>query len=165
MKTKLRCRAEGCEKLEFSRSLCKAHYAKDRRADPIRKAATKEKYMRKFRTPRGRLNIASGSAKKRLLEWAIDLEQYEKLVLQNCSYCNTSIDAQTGSGLDRIDCSRGYTLDNVIPCCGDCNRLRGDTFTVKETYIMVQALQKYRNGIKNKQELKKIKEKDQYQLF
>jgi hypothetical protein len=30
------------------------------------------------------------------------------------------------SGLDRIDSDKGYTLDNVVPCCRNCNRAKSD---------------------------------------
>lgn len=29
------------------------------------------------------------------------------------------------NGLDRIDPSKGHTSDNVVPCCWDCNRMKG----------------------------------------
>ena len=28
-------------------------------------------------------------------------------------------------GLDRVDNSRGYQADNVVPCCADCNYMKG----------------------------------------
>lgn len=64
--------------------------------------------------------------------------QLESLVTQICHYCGTppyalSINSPQGSearkehskflynGLDRKDSDRGYTLDNVVPCCKRCN--------------------------------------------
>lgn len=29
------------------------------------------------------------------------------------------------NGLDRIDSSKGHTSDNVVPCCWDCNHMKG----------------------------------------
>lgn len=30
------------------------------------------------------------------------------------------------NGLDRVDSFRGYTIDNVVPCCFDCNRAKNN---------------------------------------
>jgi len=27
-------------------------------------------------------------------------------------------------GLDRIDNTKGYVIDNVVPCCGHCNLMK-----------------------------------------
>ena len=35
-----------------------------------------------------------------------------------CFYCGVAIET---IGLDRIDNSRGYEIDNVVPCCPICN--------------------------------------------
>lgn len=37
-----------------------------------------------------------------------------------CYYCGGSLPRQ-GTGLDRLDSSRGYELDNVVACCRSCN--------------------------------------------
>ena len=37
----------------------------------------------------------------------------------------------TYNGIDRVDNTRGYTLDNVVPCCFKCNRAK-DTMTKEE---------------------------------
>lgn len=57
------------------------------------------------------------------LEWNLTPGQYEMLTAQECSYCGASLG--NGLGLDRIDNDRGYLPNNVNPCCGPCNRLRG----------------------------------------
>ena len=38
-----------------------------------------------------------------------------------CFYCNTDI--QT-IGLDRVDNFKGYTIDNIVSCCTDCNTMK-----------------------------------------
>ena len=48
------------------------------------------------------------------------------------------------SGVDRIDSSKGYTKDNVVPCCGKCNRMKGDLPQDK----WIQHLQKVLNHLK-----------------
>lgn len=32
----------------------------------------------------------------------------------------------TYNGLDRIDSSKGHSPDNIVPCCWDCNEMKGD---------------------------------------
>jgi len=62
-----------------------------------------------------------------------------------CIYCNSLI-RSTGSGLDRIDNSKVYTIDNVNPCCGVCNDIRGDNLTVEEMKVAMNAILNYRDG-------------------
>lgn len=40
---------------------------------------------------------------------------------KSCTYCGSDIDT---IGLDRIDATRGYTTDNVTPCCSRCNEMK-----------------------------------------
>ena len=41
-----------------------------------------------------------------------------------------------GPSLDRIDSTRGYTLDNVAVICGRCNRLKSDA-SLSELKLLV----------------------------
>jgi hypothetical protein len=61
-----------------------------------------------------------------------------------CHYCGESILAETGIGLDRVDNSRGYTTDNVLPCCGGCNVVRSDVLTVEEMEAAMAAVLRLR---------------------
>lgn len=73
-------------------------------------------------------------AKRRNLEWSLNKEQVKKLTKQDCHYCGIEpqqIISQTGcngpyiyNGLDRIDNSKGYIIDNVVPCCKFCNQAK-----------------------------------------
>lgn len=76
---------------------------------------------------------------RRGLDWEISKSKFNQLVKEPCHYCHEPIQA-TGVGLDRIDNSKGYTLDNVLPCCGDCNKTRGDRLTVEEMEAAMHAV-------------------------
>lgn len=99
------------------------------------------------RTPRGRYKLALRIAKRRKLLWTISQEDYLQLILQPCFYCSNLLDkpVEAGIGLDRIDNSTGYTIENVLSCCGSCNSVRGDILTVEETRVAIDAVLELRN--------------------
>jgi hypothetical protein len=69
------------------------------------------------------------NAKLRNLEFALTIEDFYALSQKPCYYCGTekSNCSSTTSvkflynGLDRVDNSIGYTLDNCVSCCRQCN--------------------------------------------
>ena len=71
------------------------------------------------------------SAKKRGICFELSESDFHKIVQQKCYYCGSekkNIKKSTSengdyiySGIDRVDSRRGYTLDNVVPCCWICN--------------------------------------------
>lgn len=73
-------------------------------------------------------------AKDRSLEFKIDDNQFRKLTKQNCYYCglgpSTIQHSKNNSGdyiyngIDRVDNSRGYEIDNCVSCCSVCNRMK-----------------------------------------
>lgn len=71
-------------------------------------------------TPRTKLRNYKYGANRRQLEFKIDTEYFEELIVQNCHYCGL-----TGGGVDRIDSDEGYIPGNCFPCCGQCNRMKG----------------------------------------
>ena len=81
-------------------------------------------------------------AKKRELECSLQFEEYEKLSVGKCYYCNNEFGPQpiTGHGIDRLDNSKGYMIDNVVTCCWDCNALKQDMLTPEETKAAVRAI-------------------------
>ena len=45
-------------------------------------------------------------------------------------------------GVDRIDNSKPYTLDNIVPCCGACNAIKGSILTDTEMREVGKVLSK-----------------------
>ena len=59
---------------------------------------------------------------------ALTLKHVEGLIAGNCYYCGIS-PRQKGrgmlyNGIDRFDNAKGYTIENCVPACGTCNRLK-----------------------------------------
>ncbi|HLX52952.1 MAG TPA: hypothetical protein VKR58_03375, partial [Aquella sp.] len=102
------------------------------------------------RTVKGRYYQTFYSAKERKLLFTLTLEEYTKLLAALCYYCNNVLkkNEEHGIGLDRIDNSkdRGYTIDNVLPCCGTCNKIRQDLLTVEETKVVISTLIEFRKN-------------------
>jgi hypothetical protein len=77
------------------------------------------------RSLRTRFNQGRHQARKRGLEWTLSFEEYVALITNaRCHYDAAHELNPTGTGLDRIDNSRGYHIDNVVPCCRECNEQR-----------------------------------------
>jgi len=76
------------------------------------------------------------SAKHRNVPWDLNENDAHKLMRQNCFYCGATPNTIGGTslfnglfiynGLDRFDNSRGYNIDNVVPCCFKCNNAKLD---------------------------------------
>jgi hypothetical protein len=71
------------------------------------------------------------SAKDRGFPVDLNLKHFEELLDLGCQYCGTDLSLQNGYCLDRIDNSKGYTDNNVTPCCKECNLAKG-TRTVSQ---------------------------------
>lgn len=75
-------------------------------------------------------------SKKRNLAFDLSEEEFRNLITSNCFYCGCSpknekkMPEYAGSlfynGIDRVDNTRGYSLDNCVPCCIICNKAKRD---------------------------------------
>lgn len=66
----------------------------------------------------------------------------DNIFYENCFYCGTD----KKIGCDRIDNSKGHTVDNVVPCCYRCNVVRADYYTVDEMKIIGKTLIEIENN-------------------
>jgi 5-methylcytosine-specific restriction endonuclease McrA len=101
------------------------------------------------RSMKTRLQGYKNGAKKRNFEWELSYEEFVKISTQNCFYCNNKPyvwDCMTNSpslqkdspnvnpkdyeivfnGIDRYNSKLGYSLENCVPCCKNCNRAKSD---------------------------------------
>lgn len=79
-------------------------------------------------------------ALKRNKKWELSDSQFVELIYKNCSYCgvlpSTTVNPTNGhslafsratecfvtyNGIDRVDSSKGYTSENTVTCCQQCN--------------------------------------------
>lgn len=108
---------------------------------------------RYYMTAKGRYNIAKRNALKSKKvnskkEFNLTLKQYTNILKKyknKCFYCDDKIE-NNGVGLDRIDSSKGYSIDNVVTCCRNCNFLKGEHLTKHETLKIIQLIKSLRGG-------------------
>ncbi len=131
------------EKLYISKCINCGHIFEAKRLGDIKKSSKTNRNTCKYCTIVGDnsginkhyLNYKIG-AEKRGLEFKLSPEEFTSLIYQNCAYCNKppqELLYKSGksikninyvNGIDRIDSSRGYLLDNCVPCCTMCNRMK-----------------------------------------
>lgn len=86
-------------------------------------------------------NTYKKTAKVRNYNFNLSREEFTYLILSPCFYCNVSNsncrkdrltdDLLKYNGVDRLDNSIGYELDNVVSCCNKCNIMK-NTMSVSE---------------------------------
>ena len=64
-------------------------------------------------------------ARKNNYEWSLTFDEFQNLITQPCKYCGDSSGGENCyRGIDRINNSLGYTLQNCVPCCKLCNLMK-----------------------------------------
>lgn len=79
--------------------------------------------------------------------------RWRKEVVLECFYCRISqkelklvgMKSQTQKivgvlGIDRLDSNKGYTVENIVPCCFTCNQVKSNRFSPKEMQIIGTAI-------------------------
>jgi len=79
-------------------------------------------------------NTYKRNAIKRKLTFELSKDIFRQMTQDHCHYCG-ALQSNTHksrnmrgdfkyNGVDRIDSTKGYTLDNVVTCCGICNKAK-----------------------------------------
>lgn len=79
-------------------------------------------------------------------------EQFISVATKNCAYCGAAPEIGAYrvacNGIDRIDNTKGYTMDNVAPCCMRCNYMK-NKLTKEEFFRHIAKIYAFNNlGLK-----------------
>lgn len=107
---------------EDRRAYARAWVRRKRQADPAfaRREAEKAREWQHANPFRNAWNQYRQAATRKGRAWELSREAFERLVSTACHYCGHD-PAPAINGIDRIDSGRGYTADNVVTACADCN--------------------------------------------
>lgn len=94
----------------------KAKNWRDNNPDKVKRANAARQF-----TPSRKYSDYKCGASKRNLPFELTLEEFKTFWQADCSYCGDPI---ATIGLDRVDSSKGYSLDNVVSCCAKCNFMK-----------------------------------------
>ena len=74
------------------------------------------------------------NARKRHLSWCLTEDDFTRLTQSDCYYCGDPpskvrtkehcYGTYVCNGIDRLDNEQGYSIDNCVPCCETCNRMK-----------------------------------------
>lgn len=73
-----------------------------------------------------RLDSIKRSATKRQIEWKLDDEVAKEMLTKPCVYCGHLNINKRLNGIDRMDSSDSYCIENCVTCCKDCNFMKGE---------------------------------------
>ena len=84
------------------------------------------------------------NAKSRGLDFDLSNDEFQAISSGDCFYCGMEPEYRTPpkewqpggywSGVDRVDNSLGYSVENCVPCCRQCNWAKRD-LTQEEFYL------------------------------
>jgi 5-methylcytosine-specific restriction endonuclease McrA len=83
-------------------------------------------------------------ARRRDIPWMLALEEFRVLAALPCGYCGKPPSNKRGgvfyTGIDRKDNRHGYTISNCVPCCKQCNSIKGEHLTFSEMKAAMEAV-------------------------
>ena len=63
-------------------------------------------------------------AKEKDIEFSISKTEFNSIINNSCYLCGKETTKTHKNGLDRVDNEKGYTLNNIKSCCGNCNYIK-----------------------------------------
>ncbi len=82
-------------------------------------------------------------ANRKKISFELSKEEFKEITMKKCFYCGSDLSNFNSApnnngdfsynGIDRLDNTEGYELDNCVPCCSICNR--GKDVMSKEEFL------------------------------
>ena len=95
---------------------------------PCKRAATKEwnktlegRYSKYKRNTKYKSKVEDNPTKR---VFDLTFDEFAIRVQSPCVYCGRKAKENDYNGLDRVYNDIGYTIDNVVSCCSDCNYMK-----------------------------------------
>ena len=79
------------------------------------------------------------------IHFQITREEFERVRSAPCYLCGKVCSTIHTNGVDRVDSNRGYTHDNIRPCCGQCNWMKYD-FDLESFMVKLEQIYHYQNS-------------------
>jgi len=112
------------KKQEWNKNYSKKHSERLSEKAKIYYLGNKQRISIAHKTPAGKYAEYKRGAKKRGLVFAVSFDEYTALCWgAKCHYCGEENETH---GMDRMDNSKGYVLENLISCCQICNWMKRD---------------------------------------
>lgn len=100
---------------------CKKRWGKEFRKTELYRKNQLEWARKNRYSPKRRFYVYSQGAKDRNIEFSLTFKEFKSFWGKKCYYCGTEIE---GIGIDRKDNEIGYTMENIVSCCPQCNRMK-----------------------------------------
>ena len=91
-----------------------------------------------------RYNGYKKNAKRRNLDFSLTKEEFYNIINQKCYYCGSMPNPY--NGIDRVNSLNGYVLNNCVPCCEICNKMKLN-YSVDDWYKHMEKILNYSRGI------------------
>lgn len=130
-----------CNRNIKAKGLCHKHYNK------AHSSLNPEKRNEYERSPNRRFKRHIATCKRSGIPFVLTFEEWKEIIKNNkCYYCPNTLPTN-GIALDRKYPEIGYFLDNVVPCCAECNKTKRNRFSHIEFKIMMDALNDFRQRL------------------
>ena len=82
------------------------------------------------------------------LKFELSKKEFNSIKSMNCYLCGKENNKGHTNGIDRIDSNKGYEIDNVLPCCANCNYLKKD-YLINDLVLKLYQIYVNSNKIKD----------------
>jgi hypothetical protein len=65
-------------------------------------------------------------ATKKNIEFVLTEKEFNVIKSLDCYLCGKVTNKEHSNGIDRIDSKNEYNINNVLPCCADCNYMKNN---------------------------------------
>jgi hypothetical protein len=89
---------------------------------------------------------------KKGFEFTITSDDFYNIINKNCYLCGKQNTRNHNNGVDRIDNTKGYILDNITACCGECNYIKKNFVLEELMNKFILIFEKHKNDFENERQ-------------